>query len=96
MAEDKSGLDHKFKQFEYRLTEQEHKVATQGVLSGESRLKANALQIQRVYAARLAEELAKGSKYAERRAMVAAEIEALKLSFSTWFALIDRGFKGGQ
>ncbi len=96
MTEDKSSLGHKFEELKHRLTERQYKLAARGVLSGDTRMKANARQIERVYAAKLAEELAKGAKYPQRRATIAAEIEALKLYFSQWVALIDREFKAGR
>ena len=93
---DLSSLNRKLEELEHRLTSQEYNLSSLGTLSSSKKLKANELQIERVYAAKLAEEVANGSKSPERRATVAAEIEALKLCFSTWIALIDRGFKASQ
>ncbi len=94
--EDINSLNTKFDTLKNQLIEREHKLASRGVLAGSTRLKAAALQVQQVYASKLAEELAKGSKHAQRKATIAAELEALKLYINQWFALIDRDFKAGR
>lgn len=93
MTEDFSGLRDKLDHLQRELAEKERRLTARGVLSSTARLEADALRIRYAQQAKLMKELANGSKYPESKAMIAAEIEALKLYISQWLALIDREYK---
>jgi hypothetical protein len=64
----------------------------QGILHGPARLKAVSMRVEQLRLSRLAEARARGSRYAEASAVLAAEAETLRLAFDKWLAGIDEGY----
>jgi hypothetical protein len=63
-----------------------------GVLHGEERRRAIDLQVEQTRVAKLLAARGEGAVHPDRKAALAAEVEALRLWVERWMAGIDRGF----
>lgn len=99
MSQEKTMTDTDIHQISERLRDLGDRIhrkmtefETQGAMHGAARQKAADLKIEHKRLDALAEAKKAGDASGEQHATLAAEVEALHLSFERWLSGIDKGF----
>lgn len=91
MAEQFTDIARRLEDLGGRIDAKMREIETDGILHSRARLEALDLKTRQARLAELERARRSGSRHPERDATLAAEIEALRLSFDRWVAGIDRG-----